>query len=436
MAQEQEPRHYDLILFGATGYTGKLTAEWISTHLSSNLTWAIAGRNPKKLQSVADELTRLNPSHQQPAIEVCELSKDKLLPLIRTTRLVITTIGPYMLYGEPLLAACAESGTHYLDCTGEVPWIHEMLAKYESTAQRTGAILIPECGLDSVPADMLTYALTRHMRKTFDKPTSSVVLTLYDFKSGISGGTASTFLNLFSHYSLRHLATSMHPYSLSPVPTSNPSPPPQPSPLHRALGVVSVPELGGIQTVGVMASVDTCIVHRSWGLYQTAADPSLAYGPHFRFSEYSRPASLLRGSLFRLGITLTTLLLAFPLTRWLLSPLLTRFVIPAAGDGPQRASMTDDYMHYRGVGYAEMGEHSSQKGPEPQKVIGNFYSPHGGYLTTALTLTAAADLLLNGDVQSSEAGRVGGGIFTPAMLGDAYVRKLGDFGMKIEVEKA
>jgi short subunit dehydrogenase-like uncharacterized protein len=127
----QESRQYELVLLGATGYTGKLTAEYISLHLPTNLRWAIAGRNTEKLQKVVDDLKRTSPDRKQPGqkpyrhvcavlirvpdVEVCELEQDQLTTLARKTRLIITTVGPYMFHGEPVLAACAENGTHYLD---------------------------------------------------------------------------------------------------------------------------------------------------------------------------------------------------------------------------------------------------------------------------------------------------------------------------------
>ncbi|KAF2789203.1 hypothetical protein K505DRAFT_313590 [Melanomma pulvis-pyrius CBS 109.77] len=425
----QDAREYELVLLGATGYTGKLTAEWISANLPTNLRWAIAGRNAKKLQAVIDELTVLNPNRKQPAIETCELEQNQLTSLAKRTRLIITTVGPYMWYGEPVLAACAENGTHYLDCTGEVPWYHDMVSKYHETAKRNGAIIIPQCGLDSVPADIMSFALTSHIRKTLQAPTLSVVLTLYALKSGVSGGTSQTALNLFSHYPLSKLAETMKPYSLSPVRPTSPSKKPPASLFYRLLGLVHIPELGGIQTVGMMASVDTCLVHRSWGLFEetskASSRPELSWGPKFRFMEYMRAKSLVSGALIRFGMALAGLFLAFPPSRWILSPLITKFVIPAPGEGPSKEAQKGDFLNYRSVGVAD-----TQK---KEKVLGRLECAHGAYPATALTLAAAADVILRGNIRATEAGKLGGGILTPATLGELYVEKLNAFGMKIEV---
>ncbi|CAI9626230.1 saccharopine dehydrogenase [Alternaria burnsii] len=419
----QQSREYELILLGATGYTGKLVAEWVTTHLPDDLKWAVAGRNAKKLQGVVDELTKLRPNRKQPAIETCELERQQLEALVKKTTLIITTVGPFMHYGEPVLAACVNNGTHYLDSTGEVPWIYDMVAKYDELAKKNKTIIIPECGLDSVPADIMAYVLAREVRKRHNAPCERAIMTLYDFKSGISGGTSLTMLELFKKYSLSHLGKSMHPYSLSPVNADNVVASPSGSFPYNLFGLQTIPELGGIQTTGLMASVDVCIAHRSWGLYQSSGDKTLQYGPKFRFNEYARAPNLFFGFAQKVVLTSVAVLLAIPVTRWLLEPLL-KVVIPSPGQGPSKESMKKDFMHYRGVGSTEDG----------RKVIANLEVAHGGYVATAMTLSAAAKVILRGRLEESEAGKLGGGILTPATLGDQYVKTLNEFGMKIRVD--
>jgi hypothetical protein len=253
-------------------------------------------------------------------IETCELDKGQLLKLAQKTKLIVATVGPFVKYGEPVLAACAESGTHYLDCTGEVPWIYNMISKYHETAKKNGAIIIPECGLDSVPADLMSFAITSYIRKTLNAPTANVVMSLYDSKTGVSGGTAHTIVGLFDEFSLTHMAKSMEPFSLSPVRPTSPSSTPKGSLLYRLLGLLHLPELGGIQTTWLMAGVDACITHRSWGLYESSAkeasQPHLGYGPRFQFNEYMRAKSVLVGLITKFGIGIFGLLMILPPTRW------------------------------------------------------------------------------------------------------------------------
>lgn len=328
-----------------------------------------------------------------------------------------------MLYGEPVLAACASNGTHYLDCTGEVPWYYDMVAKYDALAKQNNSIIIPQCGLDSVPADLLAFVLAREVRKRFSTACERVIMTLYDSKTGVSGGTSLTVLSLFENYSLSHLAKSMHPYSLSPVKADSVVGSPKSGLLYSLLGLLSVPELGGVQTTGPMAAADAPIVHRSWGLYQS--DSSLAYGPRFRFNEYMRASNILSGAAIKLAFGIASLCFAIPPVRWLLAPLIKLFLVPKPGEGPTKESMKNDFLSYRGVGVAEQG-----KG----KVIAKVDCAHGGYATTAITMSAAAYLITRGDLKGTEAGRRGGGILTPATLGDQYIAKLDEFGLKIRVD--
>jgi short subunit dehydrogenase-like uncharacterized protein len=270
----------------------------------------------------------------------------------------------------------------------------------------------------------MAYVLAREVRKRHNAPCERAIMTLYDFKSGISGGTSLTMLELFKKYSLSHLGKSMHPYSLSPVNADNVVAPPSGSFPYSLFGLQTIPELGGIQTTGLMASVDVCIAHRSWGLYQSSGDKTLQYGPKFRFNEYARAPNFFFGFAQKAVLTSVAILLAIPVTRWLLEPLF-KMVIPSPGQGPSKESMKEDFMHYRGVGSTEDGK----------KVIANLEVAHGGYVATAMTLSAAAKVILRGRLEESEAGKLGGGILTPATLGDQYVKTLNEFGMKIRVDE-
>lgn len=217
----------------------------------------------------------------------------------------------------------------------------------------------------------------------------------------------------------------MKPYSISPARPSNPTSAPSAS--IRSLGLVNVPELGGAQTTGLMASVDTCLVHRSAGLYESLAKersaPDLAYGPKFRFTEYLRARSLIFGVMFKFGLAFCGLLLAIPPTRWVFGAFARKFVIPAPGDGPTKEQMKREFVHYRILGTADTGE----------KAIANWNCALGGYGLTGLTLAAAADLILREDFEHTEAAKIGG-IVTPATLGEPYVEKLRQYGVKIEVQ--
>jgi short subunit dehydrogenase-like uncharacterized protein len=280
-----------------------------------------------------------------------------------------------------------------------------------------------------VPADLISFVLAKHIREKFNAATASVTVTLAGVKGGFSGGTLLTATSIFDKYSLKQLGKSMAPYALSPVKPKSPTPPPSSSLFYRFFGLLNIPELGGIQTDGPMARVNTSIVHRSWGLFESqdrANRSSFSYGPHFRYTEHMLAKSFLFGTIFHYSLMTIGILLAFPVTRWLLTPVL-RAVLPSAGSGPSRDSMKNDFLSWRGLGVADTESR--------QKVLAEFTVQHGGYWTTAMTLSEAAMVVLRGDIERTEAGRLGGGVLTPAMLGDQFVERLRDAGVKLQVRE-
>ena len=148
-------RRFDVVLFGATGFTGALTAEYLAAHAPPGLRWALAGRNPEKLERVRDRLTKIDPDLAGLELLPADVSDPSSLADVATgARVVITTVGPYLSYGEPLVAACAEAGTDYVDLTGEPEFVDRMYLAHHATAERTGARIVHACGFDSIPHDL------------------------------------------------------------------------------------------------------------------------------------------------------------------------------------------------------------------------------------------------------------------------------------------
>src|ERR1700712_1279602 len=148
-------RTYDIVLFGATGFTGGLTAEYLAANLPAGKKWAIAGRNAEKLRVVAGELAASNPDAVVPDQIIADVTDAASLKILADdTRVVVTTVGPYLNYGEPLVAACAAAGTDYLDLTGEPEFVDQMYVKYHEAAITSGARLLHACGFDSIPHDL------------------------------------------------------------------------------------------------------------------------------------------------------------------------------------------------------------------------------------------------------------------------------------------
>ena len=148
-------RGYDIVLFGATGYTGTLTAEYLAEYAPRELRWALAGRNTEKLAATRDELARIDPDRPTPDLLWADVDDGpSIRALAATARVVISTVGPYTDHGEPLVAACAAEGTDYVDLCGEPAFVDRMYVRHHATAQRTGARLVHACGFESIPYDL------------------------------------------------------------------------------------------------------------------------------------------------------------------------------------------------------------------------------------------------------------------------------------------
>ncbi|MFT4624917.1 MAG: short subunit dehydrogenase-like uncharacterized protein [Myxococcota bacterium] len=178
-------RALDLVVFGATGFTGRLVAEYLSSHAPERLRWAVAGRDPQRLESLRRGLAA------EPEIRVADVSDPASLErLAAETRVLVTTVGPYMQFGEPVVAACAAAGTHYLDITGEPAFVSRSIAAYDAIARESGAVIVHCCGFDSIPAD-LGALFTVHQ---LPGPGPKTVHGLVQASGSPSGGTWASLL--------------------------------------------------------------------------------------------------------------------------------------------------------------------------------------------------------------------------------------------------
>ncbi len=151
----ENTRDHDVVVFGATGFTGELTAAYLAEHAPAGLRWALAGRNQSKLEAVRSRLSKIDPALADlPLLHADTTDDASLKEVAASTRVVITTVGPYLLYGAPLVAACAEAGTDYVDLTGEPEFVDQMYLEHHETAVASGARIVHACGFDSIPHDL------------------------------------------------------------------------------------------------------------------------------------------------------------------------------------------------------------------------------------------------------------------------------------------
>ncbi|KXT01389.1 hypothetical protein AC578_6623 [Pseudocercospora eumusae] len=410
----QGDRKYECVVYGATGYTGKYAAEHIATNLPTDFRWAIAGRSESKLNALAHDIHALNTDRPRPAIEVAQNTKTDILQLAKQTQVLITTVGPYHKYGSAVFEACAEAGTHYLDVTGEVPWVYDMVQKYDAVAKRTGAIMIPQCGIESAPTDLTVWLLATHVRKTLNTGLSELLYIMWDLNSAPSGGTLDTVLTLFDTYSITQVAKAMSPYSLSTIPPSVQAPA---RPLTEKLtGIRHDPDLG-LLTDSLQGPTDAPIVNRSWSLYNSGK----LYGSKFRFSGYMKAKNSIHAFLVHLALTFGFASLLFPPVRWLLK----KFVYQP-GEGVSREQASKEYCEWRAIANADVSDPA-----DPKRAFGRFRWNGSMYGFTGV-LVAEAAITLSRD--KTFAHELGGGVVTPATLGAPYLERLQKAGFITEVK--
>lgn len=189
------PRSYDVVLFGATGFTGGLTARYLAEHAPAGLRWAIAGRNEARLADVRRELAADHPELAELPLLVADSGdRDSLQKIAESTKVVCTTVGPYLAHGEPLVAACAAAGTDYVDLTGEPEFVDTMFVKYHDLAVRSGARIVHACGFDSIPHDLGAWWTVRQLDASKPIRMRGVVRS----GAGFSGGTFHSALDQIS----------------------------------------------------------------------------------------------------------------------------------------------------------------------------------------------------------------------------------------------
>ena len=184
-------REFDVVVFGASGYTGKLVAEYIQSEYGENgsVKWAIAGRNREKLEGIREELGL---SADLSILEVDSNDQDSLNAMTSSTKCVLTTVGPYQLYGSNLVESCAKNGTDYVDLTGEPGWMYEMINAHKETAEASGARIVFSCGFDSIPFDLGVYFVQQAAKDKFGKPAQHVRGRVKAMNGEFSGGTIAS----------------------------------------------------------------------------------------------------------------------------------------------------------------------------------------------------------------------------------------------------
>jgi short subunit dehydrogenase-like uncharacterized protein len=412
------PREFDIVLFGATGFVGKLTAEYLA-QAGKNVRIALAGRSTERLLAVRDSLGES--AQSWPLLAVDASLQSTLDDMAARTQVVVTTVGPYASYGLPLVAACAAAGTDYADLTGEANFIRESIDLYHKQAADTGARIVHSCGFDSIPSDLSVYALYRAARDDAAGELADTNFVVRSFSGGASGGTIASLIGVLDAASndpdLRRALAD--PYTLSTDRGAEPELGRQPD-MPWGRGSQIAPELAGIWTGGfMMAPINTRVVRRSNALLDWA------YGRQFRYSEHmslgSSPAAPLASAVMS-GVGNATNGLGGRYFRLLPRGLVDR-VAPKPGSGPSAAARERGY--YRIETYA-----STTSGARYVARMEQQGDP--GYKATSVLLGECGIALATDRDKLSDLR----GVLTPAAaMGDVLLARFPAAGVSLRTER-
>jgi short subunit dehydrogenase-like uncharacterized protein len=395
------PTH-DLVAFGATSFVGKILCRYLREEFGAQgeMKWAAAGRSKAKLEELRSSLGV--EAGMLPLVVADTGDEASLRKLCASARVVVSTVGPYALFGEPLVKACAELGTDYCDLSGEVQWIRRMVQRYEATARKSGARIVHCCGFDSIPSDLGVHFLQRQAMKRLGAPCTRVKMRVKVMRGEFSGGTVASLMNVIKEAAAdpalrKELAD---PYSLCPAGSA---------PKVRQPNVRSAEfdvDFGTWVAPFVMSGINTRIVHR------TNALSELAYGADFTYDEAMIMGRGLKGRFAAIAMAAS---LAGFMAAGAIRParaVLERFVLPKPGEGPSPEAQRTGFFDLRFLGTTADGRQIRTK------VTGD---RDPGYGSTGKMLgQAAACLALDIDRIATP-----GGFWTPARIfGDRLIQRL------------
>ena len=406
-------RELDVVVFGATGFAGRLVAEYLAEHAPDEVRIGLAGRSRERLEQARGELGPA--AAKWPLIEADSADAESLAALARSARVVVTTVGPYRPRGLPLVGACAEAGTDYVDLSGEVLFERDSIDRYHETAAATGARIVHGCGFDSIPSDLGVHLLHETVVADEGGDLEDTTLVVTRLRGGFSGGTLSSITEQLDEVradpALRRVAGD--PYALSPDRAAEPD-------LGRQRDLMKVRHdtvLGIWTGPFLMASINSRVVRRSSALLDWA------YGRRFRYREVSGfgpgRAGMIRAAVTTAGLGALAAGLAQPRIR----RLVVGRLLPGPGQGPSEQTRRNGRFRLEIHTQTSAGRHYRAR-------VAAKGDP--GYQATAVMMgESALALALDRDRLPGRAG-----VLTPATaLGTVLTERLRAAGMTFEAER-
>ena len=387
-------RDFDLIIWGATGFTGNLVCDYINKNYNEReLRWAIAGRNKKKILKLQQKL-KIDDSR---TIIADSSDKDSLVKMVKKSKVVCTTVGPYAKYGTNLVEACIEGETNYCDITGETQWIRRIIDRFHTKAKEKNIKIINSCGFDSIPSDMGVFYSQKIMLEKTGKYASTINMRVAGAKGGISGGTYNSLSNVLEEALIDKEVrkTLTNPYGLNPIDKQFG---PDKSDLRKVIfDTVSKSWIAPF----VMAGINTKIVRRSHALMD------FMYGKNFAYDEATLTGKGIAGQI-RGYMSLIPIFLATRKKGSIIKKIVD-FILPKSGEGPSEKTRINGYYNLRFYLTLDKMTYVS-------KVLGDM---DPGYGSTSKMLAESAICLALDKIPETY------GILTPSVaLGDSLLKRL------------
>ena len=384
----------DLIIWGATGFTGQLVSQYINKiYLNTNLNWGIAGRNKEKIFSIAN---KLNINGDRVFIADSK-NIESLIKLSSKTKVICTTVGPYAKLGSNLIEACIISGTNYCDITGETQWIRRIIDKYHKLAEKNNIKIINSCGFDSIPSDMGVYYFQKRIFEKTGEYASMINMRVAGAKGGISGGTYNSLSNVLEEARVDKdvRKTLINPYGLNPVGKQfGPDKPDLQKVIYDKISKSWIAPF-------VMAGINTKIVRRSHALID------FKYGSDFSYDEATLAGKGVPGKI-KGYISLIPIFLATRKKGSIIKNIVD-YILPKSGEGPSETKRINGYYNLRF--YLTIGNKTYAS-----KVIGDMDPGYGS--TSKMLAESAICLALDKTPERF-------GILTPSVgLGDSLLKRL------------
>jgi len=402
-----------LVIFGATGFTGALVAEYLANKLKQNadedprlkdLQWAIAGRNTKNLEALKANLISINNNLESVGIITADSKDEQSIDrMVQQTKVIISTAGPFIEYSPPVVDACIRYGVHYVDITGEIPFVRKMRSKYHEDAKAKGIYIVPCCGYDSAPSDLGTLYLVERVKKELNQDCSSVTNYITGLKGGVSGGTFQTLM--------------------SQVTTKSPNP--QENVRRKDVMLFGRDKQHSVWRAPFLMSVVNCAVVRDSNKFLDGY-----YGKDFRYSEGFGYKSFFSALFITIGMTLFIMAVMFPPTR----SLINRFGLKP-GQGPSKEK--------REKGFFKMKFYAKPENNKKELCVSVTGKGDPGYKLTSMMVCESALCLLfdlnlfprDKPEQNKRKTNLKGGVLTPASaMGQLLIDRFNQNGITFKYE--